>query len=766
MLPVTAIGTDRKKGDLGSPYAIKDPYKIDENLSEDILGLDIETQFAAFVEAAHKFGINVVCEFVFRTASVDSDIALQHPEWFYWIPENTGDRPAGSIDKNKYGPPIFTSKEMKEIKRQIEVGEREGLVPPHSEYRKMFKDTPVKVVKQNNKIIGFDKNNNRLRIPGAFADWPPDDSQPVWSDVTYLKLFDHKDFNYIAYNTVRMYDSKLNKAKFRINPLWEYIQGIVPYYIKNFDIDGIMIDMGHSLPTELRQGIISKAIDGKPDFILWEENFLLEKSSADEGYDAVLGYISSTKELQDKLRQQNPESIFDWRNWWQNPETDYVAFIGKDNIVFHTLIFPAMLNGRGENYILPKNVPANEFLNLEGQKLSKSRNWSIDLKDYIKDFPSEQMIDTLRYGLAMSFPETKDSDFTWKEFQARNNNELAAILGNFVNRSLTFVHKYFEGKVPKFSNDYKWIAIFWRNIIEYFEFKGHEDESILEEVPYELKKLLTDNDVQLIYALWHGLWKINKNYEKFRFRDAITETMNVARAANKYFNDEEPWKTAKSDIDKCGKTIFVCVQLVNALSRIFSPILPHVSKKISYILNVPSYTGEARFGKKEEDRWFSIAYPQIENGVEINETEILFTKLEDDVIQQQIEKLGKESSDDESGEGEAEEPVDEITFDDFMKIQLKTAKILEAEKVKKSKKLIKLIVDLGREKRQILAGVAEHYQPEDLLGKTIVVVANLKPAKLMGIESQGMMLAASNKEGKLCFVTPVEESIGVGADVR
>jgi methionyl-tRNA synthetase len=483
-------------------------------------------------------------------------------------------------------------------------------------------------------------------------------------------------------------------------------------------------------------------------------------------FDAVLGYISSTKELQDKLRQQNPESIFDWRNWWQNPETDYVAFIGKDNIVFHTLIFPAMLNGRGENYILPKNVPANEFLNLEGQKLSKSRNWSIDLKDYIKDFPSEQMIDTLRYGLAMSFPETKDSDFTWKDFQARNNNELAAILGNFVNRSLTFVHKYFEGKVPKFSNDYKWIAIFWRNIIEYFEFKGHEDESILKEVPYELKKLLTDNDVQLIYALWQGLWKINKNYENFRFRDAITETMNVARAANKYFNDEEPWKTAKSDIDKCGKTIFVCVQLVNALSRIFAPILPHVSKKISYILNVPSYTGEAQFGKKEEDRWFSIAYPQIENGVEINETEILFTKLEDDVIKQQIEKLGKEVSDNEAEEAEAEEKVEEITFDDFTKIQLKTAKILEAEKVKKSKKLIKLIVDLGREKRQILAGVAEHYQPEDLLGKTIIVVANLKPAKLMGIESQGMMLAASNKEGKLCFVTPAEESIGVGAEVR
>ena len=208
----------------------------------------------------------------------------------------------GSIDKNKYGPPIFTSKEMKEIKRQIEVGEREGLVPPHSEYRKMFKDTPVKVVKQNNKIIGFDKNNNRLRIPGAFADWPPDDSQPVWSDVTYLKLFDHKDFNYIAYNTVRMYDSKLNKAKFRINPLWEYIQGIVPYYIKNFDIDGIMIDMGHSLPTELRQGIISKAIDGKPDFILWEENFLLEKSSADEGYDAVLGYMPFDSHVPEKMQ--------------------------------------------------------------------------------------------------------------------------------------------------------------------------------------------------------------------------------------------------------------------------------------------------------------------------------------------------------------------------------------------------------------------------------------------------------------------------------
>jgi methionyl-tRNA synthetase len=480
-------------------------------------------------------------------------------------------------------------------------------------------------------------------------------------------------------------------------------------------------------------------------------------------FDAVLGYISSTKELQDKLRQQDSSSEFDWRNWWQSDETDYVAFIGKDNIVFHTLIFPAMLNGRGDNYLLPRNVPANEFLNLEGQKLSKSRNWSIDVRDYLNDFPSEQMADTLRYALAMSFPETKDADFTWKEFQARNNNELAAILGNFVNRSLTFVHKYFEGKVPVFQNDYKWISIFWRNLIEYFEYKGHEDEKIIEEIPVELKKLLSENDINVIYALWNGLWKIDKNYEKFRFRDAITETMNVARAANKYFNDEEPWKTAKTDMDKCGKTLFVCVQLVNSLSRIFAPILPHVSKKISGILGVPSFTGDAQYGKKANDVWYGISLPQIENGLEINETEILFGKLEDDVIQQQIDKLGKTDADDAE---DGAEKFEEITFDDFMKIQLRTAKILEAEKVKKSKKLIKLIVDLGKEKRQILAGVAEHYKPEDLLGKTIVVVANLKPAKLMGIESQGMMLAASNKDGKLCFVAPDEESIGIGAEVR
>jgi len=454
-------------------------------------------------------------------------------------------------------------------------------------------------------------------------------------------------------------------------------------------------------------------------------------------FEAVLGYISSTKEYCKNLNLPDDE----WKKWWQSNETRYLAFIGKDNIVFHTLIFPAMLHARNNGYILPDNVPANEFLNLEGQKISKSRNWSIDLKDFITDFPEPVYIDTLRYTLAMNFPETKDSDFTWKDFQARNNNELSAIFGNFVNRTMQFLNKNYVDKLPELSEKYKNLPKLWND-----SFSSKDCDLNIPE--------FNENVRLLIETIQSNFEKINQSYDKFRFRDALMETMNIARAANKFFNDEEPWKSIKNDKDECNKSIFICVQLVRTLAYLFSPVIPFTSEKILKLLNINTSNP---FSYKE-NIWKQSLYFTIDSGHQTNQPDLLFKRIEDDVVDIQIGKLGTP----ETNQKELEEL---ITIDDFAKIKLRTAVVLEAEKVKKSKKLLKLIVDIGTEKRQILAGVAEHYEPEYLIGKTIVVVANLQPAKLMGLESQGMMLAASTSEGKLCFITP-EKEIGIGAEVR
>jgi methionyl-tRNA synthetase len=431
----------------------------------------------------------------------------------------------------------------------------------------------------------------------------------------------------------------------------------------------------------------------------------------------------------------------EWKKWWQSNDTRYLAFIGKDNIVFHTLIFPAMLHARNNGYILPDNVPANEFLNLEGQKISKSRNWSIDLKDFITDFPEQVYIDTLRYTLAINFPETKDSDFTWKDFQARNNNELSAIFGNFVNRTMQFLNKNYSDKLPEMSEKYKNLSVIWNEIIKSKDY----DTNIPE---------INDNVRLLIDSIKASFEKINHSYDKFRFRDAINETMNIARAANKYFNDEEPWKSIKNDKEECDKTIFICVQLVRTLAFLFSPVIPYTSEKILRMLNI--HDTNPFSGK--ENIWVESLYFVLSSGHQMNQPDLLFKRIEDDIVNIQIGKLG-------IPETNSDAKQELITIEDFAKVKLRTAMVVEAEKVKKSKKLLKLIVDLGNEKRQILAGVAEHYEPEYLIGKTIVVVANLQPAKLMGLESQGMMLAASTSEGKLCFITP-EKEIGIGAEVR
>ncbi len=474
-------------------------------------------------------------------------------------------------------------------------------------------------------------------------------------------------------------------------------------------------------------------------------------------FDAVLGYISMTKEWAEAQAKNNNGTSEDWKKWWQDSDTRYVAFIGKDNIVFHTLIFPAMLSAKG-GYILPNNVPANEFLNLEGRKFSKSMNWSIDLRDFQKDFPDAQYTDSLRYTLAMNFPESRDSDFTWKDFLNRNNNELADIFGNFVNRVMQFVFKNFGQKVPTLSETSKSLVGDWNNLIDYLEssFDGNFDKAY-NSIPEKQRQQFSNEELSLIFALWKGAKETTRLYNKFKFRDAITETMNIARAANKFFNDAEPWKAIKQDPEKAVRSLFICVQLVHSLSIYFAPVLPNSSKRIQMLFDFDVEVGNANGAKAGENYWLTAVYPSIEEGKKLQQPSIIFNKIEYSTIEPQIKKLGENNG------AKADELID---FEYFQKIKLKTAVVTAAEKLKKSKKLLKLKVKIGDKEKQIIAGVAEHYEPEYLIGKVIVVVDNLQPAKLMGEESQGMMLAASTDDGKLCFVTPENSEIPDGAEVR
>lgn len=426
-------------------------------------------------------------------------------------------------------------------------------------------------------------------------------------------------------------------------------------------------------------------------------------------FDAPIGYISSTKEW--AAKQGQPDL---WKTYWQKPDTKLIHFIGKDNIVFHAIVFPAMLMAHGD-FVLPENVPANEFLNIEGKKLSTSRNYAIWLHEYLQDFSP----DSLRYALASSLPETKDSDFSWKEFQARHNNELADILGNFVNRTFTFAHKYFNGKVPPLKNQ--------------------------KSADFEVEKYLTEIPE-----------KIGALYETYHFREAVQETMNVARMANKYFNDSEPWKTRNTDPDQCGNTIHVSLQICRSLALLFQPILPDTSRKILSMLNQTDNI-------KNLD-WSEAAFFGLKEGQELEQPEILFTKIEDEIIQKQIDKLIQPVQlAVEKKPAETLKP--EITIDDFNKIDLRTATVLEAEVFKGTDKLLKLQVDLGDEKRQVLAGLQQHIKPEELVGKTIILVANLAPRKMKGEESKGMVLAIEDQNGKLIPVF-ASDSVFPGATVR
>ncbi|MBI9066010.1 MAG: methionine--tRNA ligase [Salinivirgaceae bacterium] len=423
-------------------------------------------------------------------------------------------------------------------------------------------------------------------------------------------------------------------------------------------------------------------------------------------FDAPIGYISNTIEWAE-------ENGKDWKAYWQDEETKLVHFIGKDNIVFHCLIFPAMLKAHGD-YILPDNVPGNEFLNLENDKISTSRNWAVWLHEYLVEFPGKE--DVLRYVLASNMPETKDNDFTWKDFQARNNNELVAILGNFVNRSVVLTQKYYQGVIPALGE-------------------------------------LSDYDKEAVEELASYKEKIEKSLENYRFREALKDAMCLARLGNKYLADTEPWKIAKVDPKRVETIMNICLQITANLTIGFEPFLPFTTKKIRQILNIETFAWD-QLGSTE----------LLKAGHTINKPFLLFEKIEDAEIEAQVNKL-VETKKAQAAEKEAAPAKEEINFDDFTKLDIRTGTILEAEKVPKTKKLLKLLVDTGIDKRVVVSGIAESYKPEDIIGKKISILINLAPRKIKGIESQGMILMAENNEGELGFVA-CEKDFPAGSEIR
>jgi len=412
-------------------------------------------------------------------------------------------------------------------------------------------------------------------------------------------------------------------------------------------------------------------------------------------FDAPIGYISATKEL-------TP----DWEKYWKDQETKLVHFIGKDNIVFHCIIFPAMLKAEG-SFILPENVPANEFLNLENDKISTSRNWAVWLHEYLKEFPGKQ--DVLRYTLCSNAPETKDNDFTWKDFQARNNNELVAILGNFVNRTLVLTGKYYEGKVPARGE------------------ADANDNSVLKEI-----SKIREN--------------VETSIESYRFREALREAMNLARLGNKYLADAEPWKIDKTDPERVKTIMNVALQITANLTIVLEPFLPFSMSKLRKWINID-------LRKWDEAGKDDLLKP----GHLIDKPGLLFDKIEDEAIQAQISKLESTKKANESASAKILPSRDPVTFDDFSKVDIRTATILEAEKVPKTTKLLRLKIDTGLDVRTIVSGIAEYYEPESIIGKQISIVANLEPRKIKGIESKGMILMAEDMDGKLVMVTPAEK---------
>jgi len=423
-------------------------------------------------------------------------------------------------------------------------------------------------------------------------------------------------------------------------------------------------------------------------------------------FDAPIGYISSTKEWAAREGK-------DWEPYWKAADTKLVHFIGKDNIVFHCIIFPAMLKAEG-SYILPDNVPANEFLNLEGNKLSTSKNWAVWLHEYLLDFPEKQ--DALRYALTANAPETKDNDFTWKDFQARNNNELAAIFGNFINRVVVLTHKYYDGIVP---------------------------------TPNEFSEV----DEQTLAELKSYPAVISSSIERYRFREALGELMNVARLGNKYLADEEPWKMIKENPARVQTQMYIALQIASALAILSEPFLPFTSSKLCNILDIKINNWNLEF-----ENW-NLTKP----GHQIGPAEILFAQIEDAEIQKQIDKLEATKTANQVENAKAEPQKEIITFEDFAKVDLRIGTIIEAEKMPKANKLLVLKVDTGMDIRTIVSGIAEHFSPEEIIGKRVTVLVNLAPRSLRGVESEGMLLLTNTAEGKLVFVNPDADGVINGA---
>jgi methionyl-tRNA synthetase len=420
-------------------------------------------------------------------------------------------------------------------------------------------------------------------------------------------------------------------------------------------------------------------------------------------FDAPIGYISATKEL-----------TSDWEKYWKDPETKMVHFIGKDNIVFHCIVFPSMLKAEG-SFILPENVPANEFLNLEGDKISTSRNWAVWLHEYLEDFPGRQ--DVLRYVLCANAPETKDNDFTWKDFQARNNNELVAILGNFVNRTLVLTHNYYGGKVPACG--------------------------------------VTDNyDNEVLAEISNLKLSVESSLENYRFREALKEAMNLARLGNKYLADKEPWKVVKTDPERVKTIMNIALQITANLTIVCEPFLPFSMEKLRGWLNY------------RKPRWSDAGKTDLlPHGHITNRPELLFEKIEDDAIELQIGKLMNTKKANDAASAKVAPSKDPVTFEDFSRIDIRTATILEAEKVPKTTKLLKLKIDTGIDIRTIVSGIAEYYEPESIVGKQISIIANLEPRKIKGIESKGMILMAEDTDGKLVMVIP-SDKVSNGSTIK
>jgi methionyl-tRNA synthetase len=425
-------------------------------------------------------------------------------------------------------------------------------------------------------------------------------------------------------------------------------------------------------------------------------------------FDAPIGYISSTKEWAAKNKK-------DWEPYWKDEETSLVHFIGKDNIVFHCIIFPCILKAAGD-YILPENVPANEFLNLEGNKISTSKNWAVWLHEYLEEFPGQE--DVLRYVLTANAPETKDNDFTWKDFQARNNNELVAIFGNYINRVRLLTQKYYDGSVPARKNE------------------TPEDKETLDKM-------------KAFPAI------IGESIERFRFREASQELMNLARLGNKYLADQEPWKLIKVDPERVETIMNIALQIAATLATVSEPFLPHSAQKLRTILNITNPT-----------EWNAIATTEnlLVAGHLIGSQELLFAKVEDSNIQAQLDKLEATKKNNADADFELTPVKENISFEQFNAMDLRT--VVEAEKIKKTKKLLKLKVDLGFEIRTIVSGIAASYTPEEMLGKKVTVLANLGSRSIKGVESQGMLLMTENKEGKLIVIGPEDASMDNGFEIN